>query len=44
MISTNLMEDELKRRYTERIASRLMNNAQCRLIQFAGEDIRRSKG
>lgn len=44
VISTNLMEDELKRRYTERIASRLMNNAQCRLIQFAGEDIRRSKG
>lgn len=44
VISTNLMEDELKRRYTERIASRLMNNAQCRLIQFAGEDIRRLKG
>lgn len=44
VISTNLMEDELRRRYTERIASRLMNNAQCRLIQFAGEDIRRSKG
>ena len=44
VISTNLMEDELKRRYTERIASRLMNNAQCRLIQLAGEDIRRLKG
>lgn len=43
VISTNLMEDELRRRYTERIASRLMNNAQCKLIQFAGEDIRRLK-
>ena len=41
IISTNLMEDELRRRYTERIASRLMNNLQCRLIQFAGEDVRR---
>ena len=41
IISTNLMEDELRRRYTERIASRLMNNSQCRLIQFAGEDVRR---
>ena len=43
IISTNLMEDELRRRYTERIASRLLNNTQCRLIQFAGEDIRRAK-
>ena len=42
IISTNLMEDELRRRYTERIASRLMNNTQCRLVQFAGEDVRRS--
>ena len=41
IISTNLMEDELRRRYTERIASRLMNNLQCKLIQFAGEDVRR---
>ena len=41
IISTNLMEDELRRRYTERIASRLMNNTQCQLIQFAGDDVRR---
>ncbi len=41
IISTNLMEDELRRRYTERIASRLMNDTGCRLIQFAGEDVRR---
>ena len=42
ILSTNLMEDELRRRYTERIASRLMNNTQCRLVQFAGEDVRRA--
>ena len=41
ILSTNLMEDELKHRYTERIASRLMNNTQCRLVQFAGDDVRR---
>ncbi len=41
VISTNLMEDELKRRYTERIASRLLGGSQCRLIQFAGGDVRR---
>ena len=41
ILSTNLMEDELRRRYTERIASRLMNNTQCRLVQFAGDDVRR---
>ena len=43
VISTNLMEDELRRRYTERIASRLLNNTCCRLLQFAGEDVRRRK-
>ncbi|MDD6050988.1 MAG: ATP-binding protein [Clostridiales bacterium] len=42
IISTNLMEDELRRRYTERIASRLLSN-QCTLLQFAGDDIRRVK-
>ncbi len=41
IISTNLMEDELRRRYTERIASRLMNHTGCKLIQFAGDDVRR---
>ena len=41
IISTNLMEDELRRRYTERIASRLLGGSQCRLIQFAGDDVRR---
>ena len=42
IISTNLMEDELRRRYTERIASRLLGGMGCKLIQFAGDDIRRS--
>ena len=41
VISTNLMEDELRRRYTERIASRLLGNTDCRLLQFLGEDVRR---
>ncbi len=44
VISTNLMEDELRRRYTERIASRLLNNpGQCMLLQFLGDDIRGKK-
>ena len=42
ILSTNLMEDELRRRYTERIASRLLGGMGCKLIQFAGDDIRRS--
>lgn len=41
ILSTNLMEDELRRRYTERIASRLLNTTSCKLLQFAGDDIRR---
>lgn len=41
VISTNLMEKELRERYTERIASRLLDPRQCRLIQFAGDDVRR---
>lgn len=40
VISTNLMEDELRRRYTERIASRLLMGSGCKLIQFGGDDIR----
>ena len=41
VISTNLMEEDLRARYTERIASRLLDPRQCRLLQFAGEDVRR---
>lgn len=40
VISTNLMEDNLKNRYTERIASRLTKGCGYELIQFGGEDIR----
>ena len=41
VISTNLMEDDIRRRYTERIASRLLNNpGQCMLLQFLGDDVR----
>ena len=44
VISTNLMEDELRRRYTERIASRLLSNpGQCMLLQFLGDDVRRNR-
>lgn len=44
VISTNLMEDEVRRRYTERIASRLLNNpGQCMLLQFLGDDVRGRK-
>ncbi len=44
VISTNLMEDELRRRYTERIASRLIGNpGQCMLLQFLGSDVRGRK-
>ena len=41
VISTNLMEEDLRRRYTERIASRLLDPRQCKLIQFIGDDVRR---
>lgn len=41
VISTNLTESELKKRYTERIASRLLNQSECMILQFRGEDVRR---
>lgn len=41
VVSTNLMEDELRRRYTERIASRLLGGLGCKLVQFGGDDVRR---
>ena len=34
------MEDNLRNRYTERVASRLTKGSGYRLIQFGGEDIR----
>lgn len=41
VISTNLQEKELRQRYTERIASRLLDPRQCLVIQFLGDDVRR---
>jgi hypothetical protein len=41
VISTNLSENDLKLRYTERIASRLTDKRQCTRVVFMGEDIRR---
>ena len=42
VLSTNLTEKELRERYTERIASRLTDKRQCRLIKFHGDDVRRA--
>ena len=39
IISTNLSDSEFERRYNPQIASRVIGT--YRLIQFAGEDIRR---
>lgn len=41
IVSTNLTERELRNRYTERIASRLLSKSECMLLQFKGEDVRR---
>lgn len=43
IISTNLSDSELRTRYTERIASRVLNTADCMILQFRGEDVRRRK-
>ncbi len=43
VISTNLSLTELQQRYTERIASRLLDPRACKVIQFLGEDIRKRK-
>ena len=41
VISTNLNLTELQQRYTERIASRLLDVRLCQTMRFLGEDIRR---
>lgn len=43
VISTNLNEAELRERYTERIASRLLGNA-GRVLHFFGNDLRKPEG
>ncbi|MFH1513500.1 MAG: ATP-binding protein [Bacillota bacterium] len=40
VISTNLTIPELKARYTERIASRLLDESRCKLLKFIGGDVR----
>ena len=40
VISTNLTMKELKARYSERIASRLLDSGLCRVVPIKGEDVR----
>ena len=44
VISTNFTISALKERYTERIASRLLDGRDCMQLTFIGEDIRRRLG
>ena len=41
VFSTNLMENELRARYSERIASRILDKRTGMLLQFMGDDVRR---
>ena len=41
VISTNLSDSEMRTRYTERVASRLLNKGESLILQFRGEDVRR---
>lgn len=41
LISTNLEKEDFSRRYTERIASRVMDDRNCSIIQLLGSDLRR---
>lgn len=41
VISTNLTDSEFRTRYTERVASRLLNQCDCMILQFRGQDVRR---
>lgn len=40
VISTNLSIPELKARYTERVASRLLDESRCKILKFIGDDVR----
>ena len=42
VISTNLTLQELRERYTERVASRLNNPGNCLVLTLAGKDLRKS--
>lgn len=41
VISTNLNMAEIKARYTERVASRLLDAGRCRAVRLSGQDVRR---
>ena len=43
VFSTNLTMRELKARYTERIASRLLDSGLCRVVPLKGADVRLTK-
>lgn len=40
VFSTNLNMEEIKRRYTERLASRLFDRSLCQVVRLVGEDVR----
>ncbi|MBQ7455023.1 MAG: ATP-binding protein [Clostridia bacterium] len=40
VLSTNLSLNELKKRYTERVISRLLDRRACQALHFLGQDIR----
>jgi DNA replication protein DnaC len=40
VVSTNLPISELKKRYTERITSRLLDENLCKTLRFVGDDVR----
>jgi len=44
VISTNLRIPELRERYTERVASRLLDGQKCGRLAFIGDDIRKRLG
>lgn len=41
LISTNLEIEDFRRRYTERVASRVMDDRNCNIIRLLGSDLRR---
>lgn len=44
IVSTNLNQEELRQRYTERIASRLTDRHTCLFLPLKGRDIRNGRG
>ena len=40
VFSTNLNTEEIKRRYNERIASRLFDHTLCQVVELLGQDVR----